>query len=129
MHILSRTDAISCNSHLYFTGKPCKNGHLSERYTKTCVCVQCNRTNALKVTRQMNLAAQGVMPITLRARASDHPALLAYCDMLNAAHGIENANATTRPAKDNFQPPAPVVKGLDRPQPATYVPAEFRRIA
>ena len=32
----------------YFTGKPCKNGHISERYKSTNMCVECILTNARK---------------------------------------------------------------------------------
>lgn len=41
MELLSRTDAISNRSLRYFTGKPCKRGHISERYTKTSMCIEC----------------------------------------------------------------------------------------
>lgn len=41
MEIISRKDAILTKSSKYFTGKPCKNGHLSERYTQSGVCKSC----------------------------------------------------------------------------------------
>lgn len=33
-------------SHLYFTGKPCKRGHVSHRYKSTRRCVECDRINS-----------------------------------------------------------------------------------
>lgn len=33
-------------SHLYFTGKPCKRGHMSHRYKSTRRCVECDRVNS-----------------------------------------------------------------------------------
>ena len=27
----------------YFTGKPCKRGHVSERWTKSSICIECDR--------------------------------------------------------------------------------------
>ncbi|HHZ70443.1 MAG TPA: hypothetical protein EYN67_05105 [Flavobacteriales bacterium] len=32
----------------YFTGVPCVNGHISERDTKHCYCIECNRIKAAK---------------------------------------------------------------------------------
>lgn len=40
--IFSRKDAIQRGAIRYFTGKPCKNGHISERYTKKSTCVDCD---------------------------------------------------------------------------------------
>lgn len=42
MKIISRKEAIEQGLPRYFTGKPCKNGHISERVTKKCDCVECN---------------------------------------------------------------------------------------
>ena len=41
MDIISRQDALSADLKRYFTGKPCKNGHISERYTEFRTCVKC----------------------------------------------------------------------------------------
>lgn len=32
----------------YFTGKPCKHGHIAERFKSTRTCVECNRLRAAK---------------------------------------------------------------------------------
>lgn len=40
--IISRKDAIARGLKRYFTGKPCKHGHLSERYVPGD-CIACNR--------------------------------------------------------------------------------------
>jgi len=42
MKIISRKEAIALGLPRYFTGKPCVNGHISERVTKKCDCVACN---------------------------------------------------------------------------------------
>lgn len=39
--IISRDDAYRAGKTRYFTGKPCKNGHLAQRYTSTGGCVEC----------------------------------------------------------------------------------------
>jgi len=42
MKIVSRKEAKAQGLKRYFTGKPCKNGHISERYTSGGHCVDCN---------------------------------------------------------------------------------------
>jgi 5-methylcytosine-specific restriction endonuclease McrA len=44
-----RETAKAAGERFYFTGKPCKNGHLSKRYTGTGVCAKCATTNTLRV--------------------------------------------------------------------------------
>lgn len=41
--IVNRAEAIKLGLDRYFTGKPCKNGHVEQRVTKKCDCLQCNR--------------------------------------------------------------------------------------
>jgi len=41
--IITRKEAIERGLKRYFTGKPCKNGHVEERHTKYRECMQCNR--------------------------------------------------------------------------------------
>jgi 5-methylcytosine-specific restriction endonuclease McrA len=45
---VNRQQAIACSLSRYFTGKPCVHGHISERYTKTRICVECCRTTNSK---------------------------------------------------------------------------------
>lgn len=46
----SRNDAIDSGAIRYWTGKPCKNGHIADRYTLNGSCVVCqqNLVNASK---------------------------------------------------------------------------------
>lgn len=39
----SPKEAKAVNSRFYFTGKPCKRGHISERQTSDAACVACKR--------------------------------------------------------------------------------------
>ena len=41
MDILTRQDALAQGLTHYFTGKPCKRGHVGARYVKTRSCIQC----------------------------------------------------------------------------------------
>ena len=43
MIIMSRKQAKECNSNVYFTGKPCKHGHISQRQTSNGQCVVCRK--------------------------------------------------------------------------------------
>ncbi len=45
--IITRTKAKSCGLTRYFTGKPCKQGHICEKYTSNSTCVKC-----LKITKR-----------------------------------------------------------------------------
>ena len=38
---MKRSDAIQLGLFFYRTGKPCKHGHVCDRYTKTSACVEC----------------------------------------------------------------------------------------
>ncbi len=50
MHPSTRKAAIALRQKIYFTGKPCKNGHLSIRNTITAACRQCiiERTQTIR---------------------------------------------------------------------------------
>lgn len=44
----SRAEAKASNSVHYFTGKPCKYGHVDRRYSDDGRCMECSRVKALK---------------------------------------------------------------------------------
>jgi hypothetical protein len=41
--IITRADALALGLTRYFTGKPCRNSHIAERYTGKADCVECKR--------------------------------------------------------------------------------------
>jgi hypothetical protein len=43
MEVISRKDAKEQGLKVYYTGKPCKNGHFSERYASSTTCVDCSK--------------------------------------------------------------------------------------
>jgi hypothetical protein len=49
--LISREQARAQGLGRYFTGKPCKHGHVEERLTSTGSCVQCNRTTGKRYKR------------------------------------------------------------------------------
>ncbi len=48
-----REQAIKNNDLLYFTGKPCKLGHIAKRYTNGQACVEC--TKLMKIATKCNV--------------------------------------------------------------------------
>ncbi len=57
----SRTEAKAVGSSRYFTGRPCKRGHIAFRWTAGALCTECNREwlennrdLRLTITRQYN---------------------------------------------------------------------------
>ena len=40
--LLTRQEALNIGYLRYYTGKPCKHGHVAERYTTSRQCVECN---------------------------------------------------------------------------------------
>ena len=44
--LISRKHAKAWGIKRYFTGKPCRHGHLTERMVSTCGCIECLRTNS-----------------------------------------------------------------------------------
>src|SRR5271157_2252861 len=45
--IISRKDAIALGFMTYFTGKPCKHGHIAERYVDCGSCICCKKAYRL----------------------------------------------------------------------------------
>lgn len=48
MEIISRKEAEERGLDRFFTGVPCRNGHIAERYISSMVCVQCKKENHRK---------------------------------------------------------------------------------
>ena len=49
MQIITKSDAIQSGLQYYFTGVPCKHGHLGKRNVKYGVCLGCARATAKKI--------------------------------------------------------------------------------
>jgi hypothetical protein len=50
----SRAEAIRLGFNKYWTGRPCKWGHVSLRLTSTCQCTECNRLHAAEIFYEGN---------------------------------------------------------------------------
>ncbi len=44
--LISKEEAAECGLSRYYTGKPCKYGHVAERYARNRNCVVCNAENS-----------------------------------------------------------------------------------
>ena len=49
--IVTKKEAIELSLTRYFTGKPCKNGHIAQRQTKKSTCCECSKIK----TREFDL--------------------------------------------------------------------------
>ena len=46
--IITRAEAKALGLKKYFTGKPCKNGHIAERFLSGYTCLECSRDQQLR---------------------------------------------------------------------------------
>lgn len=94
--IVTKEDAISLGLPRYFTGKPCKNGHVSERYTKgTNGCCECARLASVKARAEKPAL---VSERKKRAKLKKHEEYKAK----GRAYRNSNADALARKAKDRY---------------------------
>ncbi len=52
MEIISREEAKEKGLVRYYTGKPCKRGHICERFTKSMHCLECGKVRSKKYVQQ-----------------------------------------------------------------------------
>src|SRR5574342_193274 len=81
MQILSRAEAKEKQQSTYFTGQPCKNGHVAKRYTQSGTCSECinggrNRIADPIVAAKREAKAE-LVKVRIRAFDSDRDALAA----------------------------------------------------
>jgi hypothetical protein len=53
LKIVTRLEAAASGLNKFYTGKPCKHGHLSERWVLNGACVQCNVERVAKQRRDL----------------------------------------------------------------------------
>jgi hypothetical protein len=56
MQIISRVEAKAKGLHFYFTGKPCKHGHVAKRQVLNATCVECQRAANKKYRLEIRAA-------------------------------------------------------------------------
>lgn len=79
VELISEKMALELGLKRYFTGKPCKHGHITERQVKSRVCCECNRLrqrlinaslseDEVKIRNLRQRICYANMPITQRER-------------------------------------------------------------
>lgn len=68
----TRRAAIDAGSRRYYTGRPCKWGHLAERYTSTNGCMDCvNPTRGMLPVADPNKSPTVVLTLAVSSRRAD----------------------------------------------------------
>ncbi len=75
--IITRRTAIREGLHQYYTGRPCKHGHLSPRTTKSCDCTECIKTRYARTKKSLILehgkdGAQDILRKAWRKGSAKH---------------------------------------------------------
>lgn len=78
-----REEAIKNNQEFYFTGKKCKNNHISKRITKTAQCVECKNTvhkqERRKRERTYSITKYGITKLEYDQMFSDQNGVCKIC--------------------------------------------------
>lgn len=65
--VVSRAKARDLSIPYYYTGKPCKHGHFSDRFTSTAICIECNRLNSEKIRKEQPDRQKKYLPAAYEA--------------------------------------------------------------
>ena len=71
----NRREAFVQGSQFFFTGRPCRRGHVTNRYTSSGVCVECNKLNLRAHNAKLREEAKDrkQMREAIRAATSEEP--------------------------------------------------------
>jgi len=86
--IISRDDARASGLRVFFTGEPCRSGHLSDRLVSSSACVECRRVYYDKNREAINEKT--------KAYAKNNPARMAQLSRNYVARNPEKAAAAKR---------------------------------
>ena len=92
MNITPRQQAILERNHRYFTGKPCKRGHICDRYTLNSACVDCVhpkfQSAEMEQKRQLKAALENVREENRLARIDRNRVLAVMTSMPRVRFGL-----------------------------------------
>lgn len=103
--IISRADATARHVTTYYTGKPCKAGHVERRYVSNGACIVCAKSAAATFNdsaRGRNAPARWDALNLQPVHPDDRAALYALADFLNQQRGLPSV---TRPTVEPVAPP------------------------
>jgi len=99
--IIKREVAHAQGLKRFYTGRPCKFGHDSQRFVSTGNCIECAQKRVAKFARQQN--AEGGKFIYPLKDPADFAAAWAFCQALDMARG----HAPTLQVVDSRESPTP----------------------
>ena len=107
--IISRADAHAQGLRRFYTGKPCKYGHDSQRFVSTGNCIECGNARAKRFAVEAN-HTDGKFAYPLKNPA-DYAAAWAYCQALDLASGYAPTQRPGAPAPTtSFDPEIAISK-------------------
>lgn len=68
---MTRADAKAAGLTRYFTGVPCKHGHVVERFTGTAICVECNRLHVARLRKTQPSVMQARVDVCIAKIKAD----------------------------------------------------------
>lgn len=116
---MERREAAALQLYTYDTGRPCKHGHPSIRYTVSGVCVGCNRMNARnskeKFLKQIRQQLRPWKTIHIDVHPESYNMLMEFILANNRLMGVPDQDVIDAPPK---QEPFIWVKNPFAPAPA-----------
>jgi 5-methylcytosine-specific restriction endonuclease McrA len=76
-----RSDALAAGHKQYFNGKPCKQGHIANRKTRSAACMECNR---IQCRSHYNRNTEYHKAKTYKWREANTEAYNAHCSTAHA---------------------------------------------
>jgi len=83
MEIQTRKEAAQLGQTKYYTGKPCKHGHLAQRYVSSGLCISCTADRAKGFRRNVADARSGLIAVTVMVHPDDKRAIEDTASALN----------------------------------------------
>ena len=95
MQVHTRSEAIKLGLKKFYTGRPCKAGHLAMRYTMSGSCEKCIAEHYGKVQKLMNDKKALTTVMYSNMHPEDAMAANAYIESLIAARKLSEGASTT----------------------------------
>ena len=70
MKVISRQQAIEQKLTRYFTGEPCKHGHIAEKLLSNRTCIECQLARKLKWSNKPDVKAKGLIRLNAHDKAN-----------------------------------------------------------
>jgi hypothetical protein len=118
MEIISRKDAHAKGLKRFFTGKPCRRGHIRERNVKTGACLGCLSHYAREYSSKYDAPSDAMVKLTFHVSPDQSATIEAFI----ALCGVARARGIPMPLVPNADDIATVNTMIQMLQPATVAP-------